>query len=312
LETAPLARDKSYFLVRVNEMYLDYARLWTKKFDPVVFVLTEFSYNDAWHSVPFVVGPRMLAQWGQELPKGMLFTSTRVAGAYPYRGGRLCLSVVLGRIAQGDTAQQVLQVLDDLSMTLVPGVALGTYIKMAGAIMTGLETLFGISAQSAPVIGLRTEYDPFGGSSVRPSYFALIEDSGVSGQDLHVHDGHLYFDGRPYRESAFVLYSLIGDTDRDDVDLLPFQPLWREATRFAAINDESAWLTAKTSMSALYQQMALSPDLISDHVKRLTDERKATLKALHEGALASSELGPETLSDVNRDVWEQSAQILQL
>jgi hypothetical protein len=206
----------------------------------------------------------------------------------------------------------MLQVLDELSTALAPAVALGGYVKMAGAILTGVETLFGVTAKTAPVVGLRTEFDPFGGSPVCPSYFALIEASGVSGKDLYVRDGRLYFEDRPYRESAFVLYSLIGDTDRDDVDLLPFQPLWRDATRFAAINDEGAWLTAKSSMSALYQQMALSPDLISDHVKRLTSERKTTLKALHEAALASSDLGSEAQPDVHRDIWEQSAQILEL
>lgn len=312
LDSTPLVRDQSYFVVRVNEMYLDYARLWTKQYDPLVFVLTEFAYNDTRHSVPFVVGPKMLASWGQELPKGMLFTNTRVAGAYPYRGGQIGLSVVLGRVAQGDIAQQVLQMLDDLSTALTPAVALGSYVKMAGAVLTGLETLFGVSAQTAPIVGLRTEFDPFGGSPVRPSYFALIEASGVDGKNLSVRDGHLYHEGSPYRDSAFVLYSLIGDSDREDVDLLPFQPLWRDATRFAAVNDETAWLSAKSSMSALYQQMALSPDLISGHVQRLAQERKAMLKALHEGAIASSELGSGTAPDVHGDIWQQSAQILEL
>lgn len=312
LDTTPLVRDKRYFLVCVNEMYLDYARLWTKKYDPVVFVLTEFSYGGAAQTVPFVVGPQLLSKWAQELPQGMLFRNTRVAGMYPYRGGRITISVVLGSVERGDVARQFLTVLDEMAASLDPSATLSAYTKLAGALVTGVEALFGLSKGTSPIVGLRTELDPAGGPPIRPQYFALLQAPNVEPNTLHVQDGRLYASGKPYRTGAYVLYSLLGDSTRNDVDNLPFHPLWREATKFAAVNDAAAWKTAKSAMSALHQEMALSPDLIADEVTTLTNERIATMQSLQAEATAIQDLGEPEETEKLASIWARSSEILDL
>jgi hypothetical protein len=311
-DPTPLLRDKRYFLVCINEMYLDYARLWTKKYDPVVFVLTEFSYGGAAQTVPFVVGPQLLSKWSQELPQGMLFRNTRVAGMYPYRGGRITISVVLGRVERGDVARQFLTVLDEMAASLDPSATLSAYTKVAGALVTGVEALFGLSKGTSPIAGLRTELDPAGGPPIRPQYFALLQAPNVEPNTLHVHNGRLYDNGKPYRSGAYVLYSLLGDTTRDDVDSLPFHPLWREVTKFAAVNDAAAWKTAKSAMSALYQEMALSPDLITDEVTTLTNERIATMQSLQATATAIQDLGEPEGTEKLTSIWARSSEILDM
>jgi hypothetical protein len=75
--------DEEYFVVRVNEMYLTDKRKWVKTFDPLVFVITEFTYDKVEQTLPFVVGPTMLEKYQKKLPLGMIFSDTRVAGPYP-------------------------------------------------------------------------------------------------------------------------------------------------------------------------------------------------------------------------------------
>ena len=247
----------------------------------MVFVLTEFSYGGAAQTVPFVVGPQLLSKWSQELPQGMLFRNTRVAGMYPYRGGRITISMVLGRVERGDLARQFLTVLDEMAASLDPSATLSAYTKVAGALVTGVEALFGLSKGTSPIVGLRTELDPAGGPPIRPQYFALLQDPNVETKHApRAATGASTRAASPTGLGAFVLYSLVGDTTRDDVDSLPFYPLWREVTKFAAVNDAAAWKTAKSAMSALYQEMALSPDLITDEVTTLTNERIATMRSL--------------------------------
>src|SRR3954454_15898871 len=93
--------DKHYFQVRVNEMFLTEQRKWLTDIDPMVFVVSEFTYDKATQTVPFLVGPMLLEKFSAKVPKGMIFNDTRVAGLHPYRGGRLSLTVVLGQVNVG-------------------------------------------------------------------------------------------------------------------------------------------------------------------------------------------------------------------
>jgi hypothetical protein len=52
-------RDEHYFQVEVNEMFLTYEREWFAKYDPMVLVVSEFTYDKKVEAVPFVVGPMM-------------------------------------------------------------------------------------------------------------------------------------------------------------------------------------------------------------------------------------------------------------
>ena len=79
--------DQHYFQVRINEMYLKYSRNWFSRYDPMVFVVSEFTYDKKAEAVPFVVGQQMMEKFEKNTPTGMIFSDTRVAGVHPYRGG---------------------------------------------------------------------------------------------------------------------------------------------------------------------------------------------------------------------------------
>ena len=57
--------NKDYFLVRVNQLFLRSDRKWLTEIDPLAFVVSEFNYSKKPQVAPFVVGPGMLAQFGQ-------------------------------------------------------------------------------------------------------------------------------------------------------------------------------------------------------------------------------------------------------
>src|SRR6187549_417101 len=95
-------QDKHYFSIRVNEMFLSNKRSWFYEYDPIVFVLTEFIYGTKEVSYPFVVGKSMMDAKKMQVPQGMIFSDTRVAGLHPYAGGTLTLSIVLGQMKTND------------------------------------------------------------------------------------------------------------------------------------------------------------------------------------------------------------------
>src|SRR3712207_343875 len=68
-----------YFQVRVNEMFLANERQWFSVYDPMIFVVSEFTYDKRVEAVPFVVGPALMEQHKQPVPQGMIFADTRVA-----------------------------------------------------------------------------------------------------------------------------------------------------------------------------------------------------------------------------------------
>src|SRR4051812_14234591 len=86
---SPLQANKQYFEVRINEVYLSYQRKWFTQYDPMLLVISEFSYAGQPMIVPFVVGPTMVDKFGSKVPnpkvpEGMVFADTCVAGPHPY------------------------------------------------------------------------------------------------------------------------------------------------------------------------------------------------------------------------------------
>jgi hypothetical protein len=54
--------------VRINQLFLAASRQWFVQYDPLVFVVSEFTYNTAVTTVPFVVGPSMMETYDQQIP----------------------------------------------------------------------------------------------------------------------------------------------------------------------------------------------------------------------------------------------------
>lgn len=298
----PFERDKHYFQIEVNEMFLTNKREWFNEYDPMVLVISEFTYDKERKSVPFVVGPSLIKatveESGNKLPNGMLFTNTRVAGIHPYRGDGITLSVVLYRLRVEDYIRKLMKVVETAAGALSFGTALGAYLKIGDVILDGVDSLFDLGAIN-PVVGHRQEFrDGF-----EPGYFVLIDmpearareyTFWVNGDQLLA--GPQLNTAQPFRDADYVLYSIKQTVDRDDLDLLPVYPLWERVAEEATVANDTYWANAKASMASFYKSMVLSSDLTSVQVGKLIEEYTNKMKLLHERATAISNLSEKKRS----------------
>ena len=323
----PFQPNQQYFQIRINELYLSTSRKWFSEYDPLVFAATEFIYDKKAETVPFVVGPSLIEKNGQKAPTGgsTIFSNTRVAGLHPYRGGRLTLSIVLYRVKRKDHAQALLKLIESVSSAIDFSTALRSYSKVAGVLLTGIETLFGLG-DTEPVIAIRKEFDPSAGDSLEPSYFVLIDkpESELKTEQLWVRDNQLVYgatlaEAKPFREADFVLYSIVQTSDRNDITTLPFYPLFERAKEAALQGDDKSWERAKANLLSLHQTLALSPDLTPTQAKQLfsnflEETRDAYRTAQELGSLGSDELDLGSFDDEAsiQDSLNKAIQILDL
>jgi hypothetical protein len=302
-----LRKDQHYFSVVVNEMFLGKARNWFSTIEPLVYVVTEFTYQGKRHAAPFVVGAGLLKERGlpDSVANGTILRNTCACGPHPYRGGGLTLSVVLCAAQTGTALRPALKLIESTAAALGFSPALSPYLKVAGILMDGFETLFETGAVT-PLVGFRDSFGPAAGSPLQPGYFALIDSPGVDPRRLWVRNNQLYEGGTleasaPYRGGDFVLYSIgCPGPLRDDVAELPFNELWKRVLEEAASPVEDPnYKNARQLMVTLYQSIVLSPDLTEPHADALAEEYAARMKKVHAeavkyGMMAGEERAPSS------------------
>jgi hypothetical protein len=317
-----LAAGDDYFQVVLNEIHLKAEREWFSTYDPLVFVVSEFSYAQETQVVPFLVGPTLFEQkYGREAPLGAVLEDTRVAGLHPFRGGRFALALMLYRVERRNYAREVLSLVEQAAGILKLALPLDTPLKVAEFALDGFELLLGLQETQA-VAGRRVE---FGGAHtpLRQAYFALIDDSDVSTESLSVNSGRLQHaaTGKPYRDTDYVLCSIERlSEDRDDVDSLPFYPLWERVAEDAIRPTEEAWESAKGNMLTLAQTLFESPDLteaqaerlIADYQTRMSRRREIGRRIAMQGA--ADQDGDEAKAKIARqdEVRRRTVDILKL
>lgn len=278
-----LVRHSGYFSVRLNQLALARGRSWWVSVSPMAFVVTEFQYGTERISVPFVVGPSMLEQYGQPVPNGMLFEDTLVAGPHPYIGGRISITTILYQVPRTSEAKRLLSLVESAGGAFGAATALGAYLKMATVLLDGVEALLSIDGVR-PVAGRRHEVNPDLDDTLGSGYFALM-DPAVSAASLRVQGRRLLQDSRSgLQEPAgvdFLLYSLGTTTRRTDLDQLSFARNLREAEKVAATEgSDDGWKRAKGLMSAAFSEIIDSPDLTREHGDALREEYRARLLVL--------------------------------
>lgn len=295
------APDSSYFQVRINEMFLSNQRQWFTKVDPMVFVLTEFTYDKAEQSVPFVVGPQLLESKGNpsRTPAGMLFTNTRVAGIHPYRGGRLTVALVLCQIERENYAKRILGIVEKAAGALDFSTVLSSYVKLGGVILDGLDALLGLES-TKPLIGMRDEIDPDAGDLFGPCHWLLIDlpKNEFREDQLWVKDGHLQYGESEekladFHKADYVLFSIVKSENRGDIRTLAFYPLFEAALKEAGSPETESWQRAKANLSALYQMLIVSPDVTLEQADALNDLFVADLKRVRSKAVQNATLGEQ-------------------
>jgi hypothetical protein len=252
----------------------------------MALVVSEFTYNGKLTTVPFVVGPAMIQAKMQNVPNGMAITDTLVAGIHPYTGGKFALTVILGQVRRDSYAKGLLEVVENVSHAFPIGAALEPHLKVAGAVMAGIDSLFGMSETKA-IAGHRWEYNDGISPWLQPGFFALIDadEKNLNQDHLCVVGGRLK-DGvgktaPGFRRADFMLYSLRVVERRNDVEELPFYNLFKRALVNAAGSDKDSWDRARAGLVALYQEMLVSPDLTWNQVQLLIEEFKERLTTSH-------------------------------
>lgn len=293
----PFASRQHYFRVYVNELYLQHAREWFVKFDPMSFVATRYVYDREETTAAFVVGPKLLQEFKDvDPPEGMIFRNTPVTGLHPYQGGSVELTIVLSRLPRQDNAAQLLRVLENVTAALDPSTAFSTYVKLGGTLLDGVEALLGIDGTQS-VLGYRVTVDPNVGMAFEPGFHALldVDERTVDPERFFVKDSrlHEHVNGglQPYRGSDFLLFSVLQGTARNDERLLPFYPLWATAQDLAAKPEPHYWQEAKANFNALKRAMLVSPDLTEPDYERLLEGWLKALEARKRETAMEGELG---------------------
>jgi len=308
-------RDQ-YFQVRVNTLFLADRRRWFSVVDPMVLVVSEFTYDKEKHGVPFVVGPSLMRDQADDVPEGMLFLNTRVAGLHPYVGGPLTLAVILLSVERQNYASDMLSLVEKLSTVIPVATAFTMYVNIAGAVVQGVQSMLA-SDGVKPLIGLRREFDPDAGDALAGGFYALVDtpEGSIPPEQLWVREGDLYVGdsfaaAAPFRKADFVLYSIVPAARRSDESLLDFYPLYERAKATAMLADPTSWKRAKGDLASLWQTLHLSPDLTRAQAHELAVRYRDEITALHAEAEDLATLGPE--NGAGDPELAQAAEILEL
>jgi len=288
-----LMRDEHYFEVWVNEMYLAYEREWFKTFNPMVVAVTEFSYAGKDLGLPYVVGPNLISS-GIAQPEGMLFSNTRIAGPRPYKGDQLTVALVLCKLQVDDLLRKLVDALGSFAGLLNLTAGLGAALQITDSVLDMIDALTSADGKATPVLGVRSQFSP-----VIPGYYALIDQPGVTAEQLWIKNKRLYFGATrdtavEFRQADFILFSLCeASTEEIDVSRLPFystyQAMLLEANQSSK---KEIWANTKANLAALLGMLDTSPDLTSSHASRLGDQWIETVTVLHKRAERVAHLGP--------------------
>jgi hypothetical protein len=225
----------------------------------------------------------------------MAITDTRVAGIHPFVGGSLAFTIILARVKRQSYANQLLKFVESVSGAFPVGAALAPHLKVAGVIMGGVESLFGMD-ETTPLIGHRFEYNAGTTPWLEPGFFALIneDERKVARDGLGVIKGRLRRDSDggadTFVERDYLLYSLCCLERRDDYSELPFQQSFLSALQNAGSPASEAWDRAKANLVTLFQTLLVSPDLTWNQAQEIVDLYKAKLIATHQKVESFGEL----------------------
>lgn len=320
--------DKNYFTVRVNEMFLQKEREWFTKYDPVVIAVTEFVYDEAKVTVPFVVGPHLLQNGlTQELTikEGMIFKNTTVAGTHPFRGDPFSIRIVLARLEKKDYLRDLLKLIESAAGTYTHDFAtvVNNYLKVSKVVLDGIDTLLG-KKELDGLIGHSNTIMLNAGDDFKPGYYALINqnEKETDSRKFFIVDNALCYgnslqDCTPYREADYVLYSIMSTVKRKDLNQLPFYKKWKDLLAYSMpLNTISAeqWDLIKGKLFALHGELRLSPDLVRSQVTELMKEYTTEVNEIksQRESLSAPEAEKIMISKWDKEQDEMALQILKM
>jgi hypothetical protein len=274
--------QQHYFTVRVNEMFLSQKRKWFKEIEPMVVCLTSYIYGEQEIDNPFVVGRSLIESKMQNVPDGMVFNDTRVAGIHPYSGGRLVVSIVLCQSVTKDYLSNTLEFVEKIAGVFSENITslIGNYLKIANVVIGGIDKLLDSQAIQ-PLFGFRQEFDPDANDSFAPGYYVMIDKSTEKWDPakFFVKENRLYYGwdaatAKPFRQDEYVLFSLTRSDTRGDIKILPVWQSYKKILDELKVAEVSQELKDKIKgmLRTLNIEMRQSPDLTQPHAQKLIEQ----------------------------------------
>lgn len=292
-QDAVLNPAASYFTVTANNMALDYDRVGTRVFDPMLLVLTDYLYDGKVVSLPFVVSPKMLPAATDGVPRRMTYANTCVAGPHPYYG-RLGVAVILYRVEREDYARRLLEAAQRTCAAFDVTGSVSAYLKMADAVLDGVDAVLG-HAQTEPVLGFRAEFPDRADAGT----FAVLPEP-LPAAELWLSDGVLSR-GAPSAHTPLAGITHVTYTVRAvppvDLQTMPwFKLLWGRIVQWADIPNDEAKSVAQTYLGALYEELLTSPDIARGTVDAIYAEWEDRARTIHAAARRRVSWGPAELN----------------
>lgn len=291
---APFSADEHYFVLRMHQTYLAAARQWFARYDPMLFALTEYTYDGGRTREPFLIGPDTFNRDGHHAPPGTSFTDVRATGLRPYRGDTINVTVILYRKKVNDEARQLLSIAE--RCLVIPQLAVaGPYLSIAETGLDALESILGLD-DTVPLLGIWKCFDPL--DSFQPGWFVMCESDALRPDEIWVRGNRLLRGKDPARltevtDADFLLFSLAQAVTRNDAEQLePFRRMWKPVHHYAGLGNEKAYEVARALMTALQLALAESPDLIPSQASELVRKYKRAMRGARDEARDTDTLGP--------------------
>lgn len=265
---------KSYFEVRLSEMFLHDKREYWVKFIPFAIAVTEFLCNDDTlsvhrESVPFMVNNQLLGSKEQYVENNQVeYRNTRVAGPVPYLGDDIVLFVALYRAKVGDLSEKLFGFLGNLVGFFDVG-CFSTYLEIGRQVKEGLSGVLNIEKALQYRLGQHDTFTdkPDDPSEFRECYLAYINcpEKAIKTDELWVKDHRLRVGSReanePFRDYDYCLVRIDRRTTRN-YEALPFHKLWKQVEDLVGQGRHDE---ADALFNYLAREVARSPDLTKTH-----------------------------------------------
>ena len=276
----PFEKDRSYFEIRLSQMFLRDQRQILRDFIPFCIAVSEFIYDGGVEIVPFFVGNQRLKSIEKYIREAHVeYRNERVAGPIPYAGDDVSLFLGLFRTQVNDLVERLFNFLEAV-ISPFDSKILSTYIGIAQSLRSGITELLGTNQVEFRFGNKDVFIDrPNDFRQFREGYFAHINcpEAAIDVDHLWVKDGTLHLGKNrdsisPFMEFDFCLVRIERRTERSDYTTLPFYRLWNKTVKEIADGRQTK---AKWTFLELCQTLAQSSDITQSHRYHLIQLFKA-------------------------------------
>jgi hypothetical protein len=287
-----------YFSVVVDGFFIPNSRILHREVDPIVLAVTEFSYGTERSLVlPFVIGPQLLGKTATQLPQGMLYRGTKVAGFHPFRGGSVAISLILCHVERHNYLQRMLGLVESLASSFSFETDLKNYCNLARTWIDSIGEVLG-SEGTTPLIGIRQEFNHDVGNPIRAGTFLLSDASEgeMIAQHLFATDGRLLIGGgvgrkQPANKWNYILFSVHKAEIFSNVNALSVQDSVQEVLKLSAGRSNQEWERTVSELAVLLRRLVACPDLTRQQAMAYYEEVVKEAMDTHKKVLATNALG---------------------